>query len=117
MLKLIANMFRFFSFIFGIAAGFTLALVVLPIPGKTFFNRMSKLPTTAQDLIDNSINLGISFFRVVFAAGKEINHHFNNIMDKTKVKIDELNAKYLEELSKLQAKKNGNSKKQQEVRV
>ncbi|MBT6844009.1 MAG: hypothetical protein HOA17_09515 [Candidatus Melainabacteria bacterium] len=98
-------MFRFISFILGIAAGFALALAVLPIPGKTFFNRMSKLPPSAKDLIDNSISLGISFFRVAFTAGKEFNHRFSAVMDKTKVKIDELNVKYSDELDKFKAKR------------
>lgn len=113
MLKLISKMFRFFSFIFGIAAGFALALAVLPIPGKTFFNRMSKLPPSAKDLIDNSIGLGISFFRVAFAAGKEFNHRFGDVMDKTRGKIDQLNDKYSEELNKFQARRNGKANKEE----
>jgi hypothetical protein len=111
-------MFRFFSFIFGIAAGFTLALVVLPIPGKTFFNRMSKLPPSAKDLIDHSMSLGISFFKLAFAVGKEFNHRFSDIMTDTKTKIDELNDKYSEELSKIKAKRNGSPEaNKEEVRV
>ncbi|MDD9899072.1 MAG: hypothetical protein OXU45_08765 [Candidatus Melainabacteria bacterium] len=107
-------MFRFFSFLFGIAAGFTLALVVLPIPGKTFFNRMSKLPPSAKDLIDHSISVGISFFRLAFVAGKEFNHRFSDIMRDTKAKIDELNDKYSDELNKFKAKRNGNPESSKE---
>lgn len=106
-------MFRFISFIFGIAAGFALALAVLPLPGKTFFNKMSKLPPTAKDLIDNSINLGISAFRLASTAGKEFNHRFSDVLDKTKIKIDELNIKYSEELDKFKTKRNSQTSKEE----
>jgi hypothetical protein len=111
-------MFRFLSFVFGIAAGFTLALVLLPIPGKTFFNRMSRLPSSAKDLVDHSISLGISFFRLVFVVGKEFNHRFSDIIKGTKAKIDELNDVYSAEFDKFKARRNGSpDKNREEVRV
>ncbi len=99
MLKILLNTFRFLLFIAGIVAGFLTALVVLPLPGKTFFNRMSKLPPTAKDLIDNSIGLGVAVFRVGMSAGKEINLKCSEAYKFSKVKLEQINAQ-LKEVAK-----------------
>ncbi len=87
MLKLLSIIFKFLFFIFGIISGFMLALVVVPLPGKTFFNRMSKLPTSAKDLIDNSIGLGVSLGRMVFTLSKELNHKVRDGINIGKAKF------------------------------
>ncbi len=87
MLKLLSIVFKFLFFIFGIVSGFMLALVVIPLPGKTFFNRMSKLPTSAKDLIDHSISLGVALGRLVFTVSKEINHKLRETYNKAKSKL------------------------------
>lgn len=93
MLDLLSIVFRFLFFIFGIISGFMLALVVVPLPGKTFFNRMSKLPTSVKDLIDNSIGLGASLSRLVFTLFKELNHKVHEVTTIAKSKFTQIQEK------------------------
>ena len=93
MLKLLSIVFRVLFFIFGIISGFMLALVVMPLPGKTFFNRMSKLPTSAKDLIDNSISLGVSIGRLVFTLSKEAKHKLSEGLNIAKSKLSQIQEK------------------------
>lgn len=57
-------MFRFIFFLFGIFAGFIAAIFILPVQGKTFFNKMSQLPKSSQDLIDDCVNLSVSLSKI-----------------------------------------------------
>ena len=95
---LLMFMIRFILFIFGIGLGFIAAIAMLPLPGKTFFNRMSKLPPKARDLIDNGINLGISFFRLAATSFREFAHETNRVLENTKEKIQDLKEKYQDSL-------------------
>lgn len=91
-------MIRFILFIMGIAVGFAAAIATLPLPGKTFFNRMSKLPPKARDLIDNGIDLGIAFFRLASTSFKEFAHRTNIILEETKIKVQKVKERYQESL-------------------
>ena len=57
-------MFRLIFFLFGIVTGFITAILVLPVQGKTFFNKMSQLPKPSQNLIDDSISLIVSLSKI-----------------------------------------------------
>lgn len=89
-------MFRFIAFVFGIVAGFATALIVLPFPGKTFFNRMSKLPGGTKKLIDNSISLFSSLVQFGTVGSKEFSSRASEVINKTSAKIREINSKYAE---------------------
>lgn len=89
-------MLRLIFFLIGIACGFAAAIIALPLPGKTFFNRMSKLPPGAQNLIDNSIDLGISFFRLVSTGAREFSAKANKVAISTSEKIKAAQARYHE---------------------
>lgn len=93
---LLTLMIRFFLFIIGIVLGFAAAIATLPLPGKTFFNRMSKLPPKARDLIDNGIDLGISFFRLAATSFREFSHRANIALEETKSKVQEIKERYQE---------------------
>lgn len=97
MLKVLSIIFKFLFFIFGIISGFMLALVVVPLPGKTFFNRMSKLPASAKDLIDNSIGLSVSLGRLVFTLSKELNHKLTEGYKTAKSKLNQIQDKLKQE--------------------
>lgn len=77
-------MLRLVLFIFGIVTGFVAALIAIPLPGKTFFNRMSKLPVGARDLVDNSIDLSLAILRVVSNSVKEIAHDIRKKLESMK---------------------------------
>lgn len=93
---ILASMIRFFLFILGIAVGFAAAIATLPLPGKTFFNRMSKLPPKARDLIDNGIDLGISFFRLATTSFREFSHRATAALEETRIKVQEIKERYQE---------------------
>lgn len=65
-------MFRLIFFLFGIVCGFVAAIFVLPIPGKTFFNKMSKLPNSAKDLIDDGLDLAVSLSKILLGVYQEL---------------------------------------------
>lgn len=67
-------MFRFIFFLFGIIAGFITAILVLPIHGKTFFNKMSQLPKPSQDLIDECINLTVSLGKIAIGFVEDLKY-------------------------------------------
>ena len=111
MLRLLATVFKILLFILALVSGFMLALVVLPLPGKTFFNRMSKLPPSAKDLIDNSIGLGVAASRLVFSLSKELKHKFTEGLHLARSKF----AVIKENISL--ARKNLASKRREKVRL
>ncbi len=65
-------MFRLIFFLFCIVRGFVAAIFVLPIPGKTFFNKMSKLPNSAKDLIDDGLDLAVSLSKILLGVYQEL---------------------------------------------
>lgn len=67
-------MFRFIFFLFGIIAGFITAILVLPVQGKTFFNKMSQLPKPTQDLIDECINLTVSLSKIAIGFVEDLKY-------------------------------------------
>ncbi len=87
-------MFRFIAFIFGIVAGFAAALVVLPFPGKTFFNRMSKLPSGTKKLIDNSISLFSTLVQFSSSSSSEFGARASEVIKRTSARIRDINNKY-----------------------
>jgi hypothetical protein len=109
-------------FVGGIVLGFAAAVAMLPLPGKTFFNRMSKLPPKARDLIDNTIDVGISFFCFTSSLVKEVSYKANKALNKGKIKLEEIKQNYeiqksltgLDESIDLQ---NADEDKEKEVKV
>jgi hypothetical protein len=87
MLRLFTSIFKFLLFIAALVSGFMVALVVLPLPGKTFFNRMSQLPPSAKDLIDHSIGLGVAIGRLVFNLSRELNLQLRESISLTRSKV------------------------------
>lgn len=85
---------RFAVFISGIIGGFLCALFIFPLPGKTFFNKMSKLPESSKNLIDDSISLGTAFFRLMFTSYKEGSQRLKETAAKIENKLHELKEKY-----------------------
>lgn len=94
MLRLFSVVFRFLFFVFGLAAGFAAAIMFLPLPGKTFFNRMSRLPNGIKLLIDNSIDLSLACLRLGLTVYKETNIKINQSIDHTKTSISNFREKY-----------------------
>ena len=78
---------RFILFIFGISLGMAAAIAALPLPGKTFFNRMSRLPKGVRSLIDNSIDLAISVTQLISIITREIAVKANQTAGMTKEKF------------------------------
>lgn len=85
---------RFLIFITGIISGFMFALFVFPLPGKTFFNKMSKLPNSTKNLIDDSISLATAFFRLMFTSYKEGSQRLKETAATIENKLHELKEKY-----------------------
>ena len=69
-------LFTLFIFIGGAVMGFAAAVMILPIPGKTFFNKLSQLPLNAQSLVDDSLNLSQSFLKLCKSALEEVKFKF-----------------------------------------
>ncbi len=67
LLELVLEVVRFILFVISAALGFLVAILILPFPGKTFFNKMYKLPNRAKVFVDDSIALISSFLRVCFS--------------------------------------------------
>lgn len=104
MLILGAKVFRFIAFIIGIVSGFSAALFVLPLPGKTFFNKMSRLNPQAKNLIDDSIDLISAIFKVSLTLSKEIAYR-SKLLDKNlRRHIRRLKKRYYQELDKARYK-------------
>lgn len=57
----------FFLFFVGVLLGFMAALVVLPLPGTTFFNKMYRLPNNVKNFIDDAIEFFSSVLRLYFS--------------------------------------------------
>lgn len=81
---------RFVFFLFGICLGMAAAIAALPLPGKTFFNRMSKLPRGARSLIDNGIDLSISITQLVATCARELGTKSTEIAELTKEKFAQI---------------------------
>ncbi len=71
MFRLIRILFRLAIFAIGLTAGFLAALAVLPVPGKTYFNKMSKLPLSIRNLIDDTISLSINITKFLLSLFRE----------------------------------------------
>ena len=67
-------MFKLVFFLLGILTGFIAAIFFLPLQGKTFFNKMSQLPKPAQDLIDYTINVIISFSKMTIGLVEDLKY-------------------------------------------
>ncbi len=83
-------MIRFFLFIIGIISGIVTAIFVLPIPGKTFFNKMSRLPTGVKSLIDDSIDLGVSFWKLVIGLTDDLGIRLRESLESVKNKTEQM---------------------------
>ncbi len=83
-------MIRFFLFIIGIISGLVAAIFVLPIPGKTFFNKMSRLPTGVKTLIDDSMDLGISFWKLVIGLSEDFGIRLRESLESAKSKTEKM---------------------------
>jgi hypothetical protein len=111
MLRLFTSILKFLLFILALVSGFMVALVVLPLPGKTFFNRMSQLPPSAKDLIDNTIGIGVAIGRLVFNLSKELNQKLREGVTLTRSKIALIREKIA------QARKNLASRAREKVKL
>ncbi len=83
-------MIRFFLFVIGTIAGLVAAIFVLPIPGKTFFNKMSRLPTGVKSLIDDSMDLGISFWKLIIGFSDDVGIRLRESLASAKNKTDSM---------------------------
>lgn len=81
---------RFILFLFGICLGMAAAIAALPLPGKTFFNRMSKLPKGVRSLIDNGIDLAIAVTKLLSSFAREIGMKTSQVADLTKEKFGQI---------------------------
>jgi hypothetical protein len=81
---------RFILFLFGICLGMAAAIAALPLPGKTFFNRMSKLPRGVRSLIDNGIDLSIAVTQLLSSFAKEVGIKTSQVADLTKEKFGQI---------------------------
>ncbi len=93
--------------------GLIAALIVLPVPGKTFFNKLSRLPNNIKDLIDDSLDILDSLSRLLQTVGGELGHRTIRTAKTAIKKSNELKDKLIteelieEELEKEAARKNG----------
>ncbi len=83
-------MIRLLLFILGTIAGLVSAIFVLPIPGKTFFNKMSRLPTGVKTLIDDSIDLGISFWKLIIGLSEDFGIRLRESLETAKTKTERM---------------------------
>lgn len=83
-------MFRFLIFIGGITLGFMTAIFVLPMPGRTFFNKMSKLPKNLKDIIDHGLGIAISLVKLGSGVYEDVNLRLKEAVEEAQSKIDEL---------------------------
>ena len=111
MLRILSHIFKFLLFIFALVSGFLVALAILPIPGKTFFNRMSQLPPSAKALIDNSIELGVSIGRLAFNLSRELDQRFREGFSFTRSKLAVIKEKIVN------ARKNLASRRREKVKL
>ena len=81
---------RFILFLFGICLGMAAAIAALPLPGKTFFNRMSKLPRGVRSLIDNGIDLAISITQLISSITRELSMKTGQMAQVTKEKFGQI---------------------------
>jgi gas vesicle protein len=95
--------FRFLFFILGIVGGFAAALLVLPLPGRTFFNKMSRLPNSIKNLIDDSFSLGISLIKIGFGLYEDFQSKFEEALSAAKDTMKETQEK-TDEISKMEVK-------------
>lgn len=99
-------MFRFFSFVFGICAGFIAAVFVLPIPSKTFFNKMSKLPKEAKDLVDDTLDLNEACTNLAFSVAEALSYRMRRaskaIQDKAVALKDQTQKEKMAEVKELE---------------
>jgi hypothetical protein len=73
MLELGLEVLKFILFLISIVLGFLTALLILPFPGKTFFNKMYKLPNKVKIFIDDVIALFNSLLRIAVAMTNVLN--------------------------------------------
>lgn len=66
------------------------ALAVLPVPGKTFFNKLSKLPKNVRALIDDSLELCESVSKVFFILTEELGRSIFKAAKTAKLKSEML---------------------------
>lgn len=111
----LAGMFRFVAFIFGVLGGFFLALLTLPLPGTTIFNKMSKLNPRLKNLIDDSIDLFVALFRVSSTGAKESLARLKVISKEAGIRFKQFKDKYRAELKKLKNSKTKIGQKLEEV--
>ena len=83
-------MLRLILFIFGICLGIASAIAALPLPGKTFFNRMSKLPRGIKSLIDNAIDLAISLIQLFSTLARDCSVKTGQLAVQTKEKFGQI---------------------------
>jgi hypothetical protein len=87
-------MLRFLFFLGGIVAGFMAAIFLLPLPGKTFFNRMSRLPNGVKNLIDNGLDLGNAFLKIGLTIYKELRFGVSLGINKSKKSVNKLRERF-----------------------
>lgn len=87
-------LFKLVSFSIGICVGVVTALNILPIPGNTIFNKMSRLPNGLKSLIDDAIEVWGSFFNLAFAVSKDSYLQFQNLKKKVQVRLKKVEERY-----------------------
>jgi len=90
-------MFRLITFLFAAVMGLIGFLMFAPIPGKTFFNRLSRLPKNVRDLIDDVLEIFSLLSKLFHIAGDEFGERAIRALKVAKLKIDEHNESSLKD--------------------
>ncbi len=107
---LLVIVIRFIFFILGTCLGLAAAIAALPLPGKTFFNRMSKLPKGARSLIDNAIDLAISITQLISSLARDLAIKTNEVAQASKEKFKDIKDKIEIEKKGFQSNKESDKK-------
>jgi len=79
-----------FRFLIGIIFGFVAAVMILPLPGKTFFNKLSKLPKGSRAFVDDAIELGLSFVNLCQGVAEDMREKILAAAEVARNKADEV---------------------------
>lgn len=83
-------MVRFLLFCLGTLAGFVVALFLLPVPGKTFFGKLSKLPSNVKCLIDDVIKLAVSVTKLGAGVYNDASNKASKLVGFAKHELEKL---------------------------
>ena len=82
-------MFRLITILFGALLGLVGFIMFAPIPGKTFFNKLSRLPKNVRNLIDDVLEIFGLATKLCHIMGDEFGERAIRALKVAKLKIDE----------------------------